>query len=84
VLFEAQVEAESAQVGRSLREIRLPPRTLIDSVVHAGATIFPRADTQVHASDTLLVMTDAASEAAVRTFLEGTSCLLPVGRAPSA
>jgi CIC family chloride channel protein len=81
VLFEAQVEGESALVGRALRDIRLPPSTLIVSVVRAGATIFPRADTCLASGDTLLVMTDAASEAAVRTFLEGTSCLLPGARA---
>jgi Trk K+ transport system NAD-binding subunit len=77
VLFESRVEPQSPLAGRALRDLGLPAKALVISVVRAGATIFPRADTRLEAGDTVMIMADPASEAALRTFLAGTSCLLP-------
>ncbi len=77
VLFEARVEPQSPLAGRALRDLGLPAKALVISVVRAGATIFPRADTRLEAGDTVMIMADPASEVALRTFLAGTSCLLP-------
>jgi CIC family chloride channel protein len=77
VLFEARLEPDSSLAGRALRDLGLPPKALIISVVRSGATIFPRADTRLEAGDIVMIMADTAGEAALRTFLAGTSCLLP-------
>ena len=55
----------------------LPHNTLVVAVNRAGATLFPRADTRLQASDVIMVMAEPRSEQALRTFLEGSSCLLP-------
>ncbi len=77
VLFEAQLSPTSPLVGTTLREAGLPANTLVVAVNREGSTLFPRATTRLQANDVVMVMADPASEQALRTFLEGRSCLLP-------
>lgn len=70
-MFEVKVGPSSPLVGRTLREIRWPPNTLVVSVNREGETIFPRADTRLEKGDLINVMADVAVEQSLRAFLEG-------------
>ena len=78
------VEPNSPLAGKALREAGLPRNTLVVSIARDGSTMFPRADTRLAAGDVIMVMAEPRSEQALRTFLEGTSCLLPPTPAPLA
>ena len=84
VLFEARLSPNSPLAGKALREAGLPRNTLVVSIARDGSTMFPRADTRLAAGDVIMVMAEPRSEQALRTFLEGTSCLLPPAPAPLA
>ncbi|HEX6140309.1 MAG TPA: chloride channel protein [Candidatus Limnocylindria bacterium] len=70
-LLEVVVTEGSPLAGRSLAEAKLPPATLIVSLLRDGEVLFPRADTTVSAGDRLTVLTSAQSEESVRRFLAG-------------
>jgi hypothetical protein len=84
VLFEARLSPDSPLAGKPLREAGLPRNTLVVSVARDGSTLFPRADTRLAPGDVIMVMAEPRSEQALRTFLEGTSCLLPAAPTPQA
>jgi CBS domain-containing protein len=71
VLFEVAVAGGSPLVGRSLAELRLPPSTLVVSILRNGEVIFPRAATEILGEDRLTVLASAGSEAAVRSYFAG-------------
>jgi CIC family chloride channel protein len=70
-LFEVAVAASSPLVGRELADSRLPPATLIVSILRDGEVLFPRAATAVLAGDRLTVLAAVASEKDVRGYFEG-------------
>jgi CIC family chloride channel protein len=71
VLTEVTIDPASPLAGRTLREIHLPPDTLIVAITRAGEAIFPRADTRLEPGDIVGIMTDPTGEAALRAFLMG-------------
>jgi CIC family chloride channel protein len=71
VLFEVAVAAGSPLVGRPLAELRLPPSTLVVSILRDGEVLFPRAATEILGEDRLTVLASVGSEAAVRRYFAG-------------
>jgi len=69
-LLEAQLDAASPLVGKSLQEIVFPADTLVISIAREGETLFPRGSTLLAAGDRILLVTDRRGEAAVQAFLE--------------
>ncbi|HLI50748.1 MAG TPA: TrkA C-terminal domain-containing protein, partial [Thermomicrobiaceae bacterium] len=70
VLLEATVSAASQLAGRELRELQLPPETLVVSIRREGVTILPRGNTRIDQGDRLMVMTTVDEEPHVRRYLE--------------
>lgn len=68
-LFEAQLKASSAIAGKTLREAGFPPNTLVVSIMRQAETVFPNGDTRLAPGDTVVVMSDPASEKFLREFL---------------
>ena len=69
-LLEAEVPAGSPLVAKSLAEARLPPATLVISLLRDGTVSYPRGDTVIAAGDRLTVLTAKGQEDSVRRFLE--------------
>ncbi len=70
-LLEATVRPSSPLAGRSLAEARLPPSTLVVSLVRDGAVTYPRGDTVIQPGDRLTVLTAVGSEDLVQRYLVG-------------
>ncbi len=70
-LLEATVKPTSPLAGLSLAQARLPPSTLVVSLVREGAVTYPRGDTVIQPGDRLTVLTAAGSEDLVQRYLVG-------------
>lgn len=70
-LLEVDVTDRSPLAGRSLAAARLPPATLVLSLVRAGTVVYPRGDTVIQAGDRLTLLTATGHEADVRAHLGG-------------
>ncbi len=71
ILFEARLTPSSPVAGRLLSNADFPKGTLVVSITRGGDTVFPRADTQLHPEDVILVLADPSAEVTLRSFLEG-------------
>lgn len=56
MLLEFQVNVRSSLVGRTLRSAALPHDTLVVAIARRGEMIFPQADTELHAGDTVTIL----------------------------
>ena len=56
MLLEFQVNVHSSLVGRTLRNAALPHDTLVVAIGRRGEMIFPQADTELHAGDTVTIL----------------------------
>ncbi len=71
-IVEIKVPAESAIVGKSVRDILLPHQSLIWGIVDGeGNPKAPTADTLIHADDEIVAVTLKESEEALRNALIG-------------
>ena len=68
-LLEIQVAPSSPLAGRALRDIKLPPETLIVSMVRNGHSSFPKADTRINEGDTVSLLTSSDRERDLRIYL---------------
>src|SRR5690606_10394570 len=59
VLLEAAVSETSPLARTALAQARMPPATLVVSLVREGAVIYPRGDTTIAPGDRLTVLTAA-------------------------
>ena len=71
VLLEATVTDASPLARTALSQARMPPATLVVSLLREGAVIHPRGDTVIAPGDRMTVLTAAGSEDAVRRYLTG-------------
>lgn len=81
-LFQVRLDARSPLIGRPLNEIRWPSGTLVAAIEREGETLFPRADARLAAGDSVSIMTDPASEGALRAFLESGTVEAEAASAP--
>jgi CIC family chloride channel protein len=69
VLVELTLGDRSTLTNMALSETRLPPETLVVSVLRNGETIFPRASTVLAAGDRLSILTTPKNEPAVHAMM---------------
>ena len=73
-LVEISLPETSPVVGRSIREVLLPPESLISLIVDPGGVPrMPSGDTRLHAGDALVVATRKESEDVLREALVGST-----------
>lgn len=73
-LVEVKIAEMSPAVGRPIRDILLPPESLISLVVDPGGVPrIPTGDTRLNAGDAVVVVTRRESEPALREALIGTT-----------
>ncbi len=71
VLVEVTVTPESTLAGKMLKQLRLPPQTLIVSIRRSGALVFPRADIELRSGDAVTFLTNPVVETRLRAYLAG-------------
>jgi trk system potassium uptake protein TrkA len=70
-VVEAQLDASSPAIGRMLRDIELPEGSTIAVIVRDDRAIAARSDTALRVGDSVLAITSAEHEAALRSLLIG-------------
>lgn len=68
-VVEAVLDEESRVIGRPLRELSLPPESLIALVIRNGTPIFPTGATVLEAGDEILALTRSRQEEELRRLL---------------
>ena len=61
-LIETHIDENSAAAGHTAAEITLPPGTVVAAVIHGTQPAVPGSDYQFQPGDTVLVVTNSASE----------------------
>lgn len=73
-LFEIKLPEMSPVIGRSIREVLLPPESLVALIVDPGGVPrIPSGETRLHAGDALVVVTRKESEDLLREVLIGST-----------
>ncbi len=73
-MFEIRLPETSPAVERSVREVLLPPESLISLIVDPGGVPrIPSGDTRLHAGDVLVVVTRTESQGMLREALIGST-----------
>ncbi len=73
-LFELKLPEMSPVIGRSIREVLLPPESLVALIVDPGGVPrIPSGETRLHAGDALVVVTRKESEDLLREVLIGST-----------
>ncbi|MBI3977714.1 MAG: TrkA family potassium uptake protein [Chloroflexi bacterium] len=71
-IVDVKIPPDAPVVNRSLREISLPPHSLVAAIISArGAPHVPDGDTVVRANDEIVAVTRPENEAALRRSLTG-------------
>jgi trk system potassium uptake protein TrkA len=72
-LIEIRLPATSPCCGKAIRELPLPPETVIVSVIRDGKLVIPRGDTLLQAGDDLLAVSAVSAEKRLKEILVGTA-----------
>lgn len=59
-LVEEKIPPSSPVVGMALKDLILPPNTVIATIIRLGEMVIPRGDTEFRAEDEVLAITDPA------------------------
>ena len=70
-LTEIKLQTTSPVVGKTLRELSLPPDSLIAVVLRSGEAVVPRGDTALRAGDQIVLITLPANHGAVLRAITG-------------
>jgi trk system potassium uptake protein TrkA len=70
-LTEIKLQMTSPVVGKTLRDLFLPPDSLIAVVLRNGEAIIPRGDTTLRAGDQIVLITLPANHGAVLRAITG-------------
>jgi len=72
-IVEVKILPESTTVGKSVKELSLPPESFLSLIISKGQRPrIPTADTILQAEDRIIAVTSPESEEALRTALRGT------------
>jgi len=72
-IVEVKILPESTTVGKSVKELSLPPESFLSLIISKGQKPrIPTADTILQAEDRIIAVTSPESEEALRTALRGT------------
>jgi len=66
---EVVLDGRSRAVGKTLKELSLPPECVVASIHRGTRTLIPRGDTQLRAGDRVVAVTTGAGETALRQSL---------------
>jgi trk system potassium uptake protein TrkA len=70
-LVELNLPETSPVRGKAIRDVPLPPETVIATVIRAGALVIPRGDTVLEAGDEILAVSSVRAEPALKQALLG-------------
>jgi trk system potassium uptake protein TrkA len=65
-VVETVLDEQAPVVGRSLRDLNLPPDCTISLIIRGGTPIFPNPDTRLAAGDEIIALTTTRSEPRLR------------------
>jgi trk system potassium uptake protein TrkA len=68
-VVEAVIAEDSRVIGKALRDLPLPPESIIAVIIRDGQPIFPGGATTLEAGDELLALTRSAHESEMRELL---------------
>ncbi|MBI2914107.1 MAG: chloride channel protein [Chloroflexi bacterium] len=71
-VIEVSIKRGSPVLGRSLKDIALPPEGIIVSILRRGVAIIPRGDVQLQAGDRLVIVTLPEARQKVHSAITGT------------
>ncbi len=69
-LIETTIERESQAAGRTLGDIHLPPRSVVAAIIRGGRPSVPDATWQLEPADEVLIVSETATEADVRSAFQ--------------
>ncbi len=70
-LVELRLPPTSPCLGKAIRDLQLPPDTVIVSVIRDGKLVIPRGETSLEAHDEVLAVSTVAAERALKDQLAG-------------
>lgn len=70
-IVEAELTEASPLVNRPLREVEVPPESILVTVIRGDEVIFPRGDTVLRVGDAVMAVTRSGREDAFRALLVG-------------
>jgi trk system potassium uptake protein TrkA len=70
-LVELRLPETSPCQGKAIRDLDLPPDTVIVSVIRGGKLVIPRGDTRLEAGDEILAVSTVKSEKPLKDTLAG-------------
>jgi trk system potassium uptake protein TrkA len=70
-LVEVRLPETSPCRGRAIRDLDLPPDTVIVSVIRGGKLVIPRGDTTLEAGDEILAVSTVKAEKPLKDILVG-------------
>ncbi len=70
-LVELFLPEDSPCRGKAIRELNLPPQTVIVSVIRGGKLVIPRGDTRLESGDEILAVSTVAAEQPLKAILVG-------------
>jgi trk system potassium uptake protein TrkA len=70
-IMEYVLDGGSPAVGRSLKELTMPPQCNIVTILRDGTAIVPRGETSFQQNDVVLALADLADESQLRKLLMG-------------
>ena len=70
-LTEIALPLSAPVAGKALRDVDMPPDSLVTCIIRQGHTIIPRGDTEIHGGDRLVTLTAPENHAKVIRLLTG-------------
>lgn len=70
-IVEAILNAKSPAVGKNIKELKLPAESILATIVRENQIIFPKGDTKLQASDSVIALSTIEQEKALREALVG-------------
>jgi len=68
-IVEVELSSRSPVIGQNLKDLALPPDTLVISIVRAGVPALPNPEEPFRIGDTVIALVDASQEPALRDIL---------------
>lgn len=70
-ILEIRLQDRHRAVGKTVRELDLPPQSLLVSIRRGGRVVIPRGDTCLERGDVIVILVPESEEEAVRSRLTG-------------
>jgi trk system potassium uptake protein TrkA len=70
-ITQVEIQRDAPAAGKKLKDLALPPDSLIAAVLRGGRAIIPRGDTELREADRIVLITLPASHGAVLEAITG-------------